>query len=102
MKRPDRKDYVNKKRTTQLIADLEIYIDYLERETNKESASDNTEHETLAGVSVPLPEKIFEIDFGGDCKAEIVVNDGLLKVTKAMNGWGNGISSDDINITERQ
>jgi len=30
MKRPNRKNYINNNTTTQLIADLEIYIDYLQ------------------------------------------------------------------------
>ena len=35
MKRPNRKHYINKDTKTQLIADQELYIDYLEAEIKK-------------------------------------------------------------------
>ena len=33
----------------------------------------------------------FEIDFGGHLKAQMIIEDGKLKVTAAMNGWGNPV-----------
>jgi len=33
----------------------------------------------------------FEIDFGGHLKAQMIIEDGKLKVTDAMNGWGDPV-----------
>jgi len=33
----------------------------------------------------------FEVDFGGHLKAKMIIEDGKLKVTAAMNGWGNPV-----------
>ncbi len=33
----------------------------------------------------------FEIDFGGNLKAQMIIEDGKLKVTAAMNGWGDPV-----------
>ena len=33
----------------------------------------------------------FEIDFGGHLKAQMIIEDGKLKVTAAMNGWGDPV-----------
>ena len=33
----------------------------------------------------------FEIDFDGHLKAQMIIEDGKLKVTAAMNGWGNPV-----------
>jgi hypothetical protein len=34
----------------------------------------------------------FEIDFGGHLKAQMIIEDGKLKVTAAMNGWGDPVN----------
>lgn len=44
--------------------------------------------------------KRFEIDFDGNVKARIEMENNVPKVYGAMNGWGNGISPDHISITE--
>lgn len=54
----------------------------------------------LARVSKSLPIK-YEIDFGGNVLAGIEITNDKLTVIGAMNGWGNGISKDDIIITEK-
>lgn len=33
----------------------------------------------------------FEVDFGGHLKAQMIIEDGKLKVTAAMNGWGDPV-----------
>ena len=40
MKRPNRKDYIGKKSKIQLIADLELYIDYLENTMANDKVKD--------------------------------------------------------------
>lgn len=40
----------------------------------------------------------YSIDFGGQCKAKILIENGEIKVEAAMNGWGDGISLSDITI----
>jgi hypothetical protein len=40
MKRPNRKDYIKKASIIQLLADLEIYIDYLEAENKQLTLTD--------------------------------------------------------------
>jgi len=40
MKRPNRKDYIGKKSKIQLIADLELYIDYLENTMTNDKLKD--------------------------------------------------------------
>ena len=48
-----------------------------------------------------LPTKKYEIDFGGNVLAGIEITNDKPTVIGAMNGWGNGISKDDITITEK-
>lgn len=45
--------------------------------------------------------KHFEIDFDGNLLADIEITNNEPKVFGAMNGWGNGISPDKCNITEK-
>ena len=33
----------------------------------------------------------FEVDFGGHLKARMIIEDGKLRVTDAMNGWGDPV-----------
>ena len=33
----------------------------------------------------------FEIDFGCHLKAQMIIEDGKMKVTAAMNGWGDPV-----------
>ena len=51
-------------------------------------------------VSKSLPTKKYEIDFGGNVLAGLEISNNEPTVIGAMNGWGNGISKDDITITE--
>ena len=55
----------------------------------------------LYDVSKSLPVKKYEIDFGGNIFAGLEITNNELTVIGAMNGWGNGISKDDITITEK-
>lgn len=55
----------------------------------------------LALVSESLPTKKYEIDFGGNVLAGLEITNNEPKVIGAMNGWGNGISKDEITITEK-
>lgn len=45
--------------------------------------------------------KKYEIDFGGNVLAGLEITNNEPTVIGAMNGWGNGISKDDITITEK-
>lgn len=55
----------------------------------------------LHNVSKSLPTKKYEIDFGGNVLAGLEITDNEPTVIGAMNGWGNGISKNDITITEK-
>jgi len=33
----------------------------------------------------------FEVDFGGHLKAQMIIEEGKLKVTAAVNGWGDPV-----------
>lgn len=48
-----------------------------------------------------LPTKKYEIDFGGNVLAGLEITNNEPIVIGAMNGWGNGISKDEITITEK-
>lgn len=50
-----------------------------------------------------IAEKVreFDLDFGGHLKARLEIKNNIPKVIGAMNGWGNGISVEDIIITEK-
>ena len=52
-------------------------------------------------VSKSLPIRKYEIDFGGNVLAGIEITNNEPIVLGAMNGWGNGISKDEITITEK-
>jgi len=42
---------------------------------------------------------IYTIDFGGNVKAKIEVHDNSITVLNAMNGYGDNISLDEIDIS---
>ena len=42
--------------------------------------------------------ELYEINFDGHLKCQIEVAEGKLNVLKAMNGWGDGIPTEDIKI----
>jgi len=44
--------------------------------------------------------KTFEIDFGGNVLAHLIIIDGKPNVMKAMNGWGHSIEISEIIIKE--
>lgn len=52
-------------------------------------------------VSESLLTKKYEIDFAGNVLAGIEITNNKPTVIGAMNGWGNGISKDEITITEK-
>jgi len=52
-------------------------------------------------VSKSLPTKKYEIDFGGNVLAGLEITNNEPNVIGAMNGWGDGISKNDITITEK-
>jgi len=43
---------------------------------------------------------VYEIDFGGNLKCRMKIVGNKINVEAAMNGWGDGISIDEIKITE--
>ncbi len=43
---------------------------------------------------------VYEIDFGGNLKCRMKIVGNKINVEAAMNGWGGGISIDEIKITE--
>lgn len=55
----------------------------------------------LSHVSKSLPIKKYEIDFDGNVLAGIEISKNTPKVFGAMNGYGNGISIENIKITEK-
>lgn len=61
----------------------------------------HTKQLRLYHVSKSLPIKKYEIDFGGNVLAGLEITNNEPTVIGAMNGWGNGISKDDITITEK-
>jgi ribosome-associated toxin RatA of RatAB toxin-antitoxin module len=69
MERPNRKEYINKKTRNQLIADLELYIDYLENTyitSVKKKRYNREEIENLATKDfkalIPYPTNIAKVD----------------------------------------
>jgi len=55
----------------------------------------------INGVVKSLQTKKYEIDFGGNVLAGLEITNNEPIVIGAMNGWGNGISKDEITITEK-
>jgi hypothetical protein len=55
----------------------------------------------IPDVSKSLPIKKYEIDFDGNVLAGIEISENTPKVFGAMNGYGNGISIENIKITEK-
>lgn len=56
---------------------------------SKEQNSNTAESQQLNIADVSG--SYFEIDFGGHLKAQMIIEDGKLKVTAAMNGWGDPV-----------
>ena len=54
----------------------------------------------LGGVSSSLPTKKYEIDFGTHLRCGIDVTDNELNILGAMDGWGNGVSKEVIEIKQ--
>lgn len=55
----------------------------------------------IKALVLSLPIKKYEIDFGGNVLAGLEITNNEPNVIGAMNGWGNGISKDEITITEK-
>lgn len=55
----------------------------------------------ISDVSKSLLIKKYEIDFDGNVLAGIEISENTPKVFGAMNGYGNGISIENIKITEK-
>lgn len=68
---------------------LDTMVEYAQTEVNKLA---------LGEVSVELP--VYNIDFGGNVMAGIVIENGKPNVLGAMNGGGFAIDSDKIIVTE--
>jgi hypothetical protein len=70
---------------------------------NKVSGDDTRTEPALPihNVSKSVPTKKYEINFGGNVLAGLEISNNEPTVIGAMNGWGNGISKDDITITEK-
>jgi|BioPla2DNA2_1021312.scaffolds.fasta_scaffold48423_3 hypothetical protein len=49
------------------------------------------EHERQQLNIADVSGSYFEVDFGGHLKAQMIIEDGKLKVTAAMNGWGDPV-----------
>ena len=56
---------------------------------NKEQNLNNADNQQLNIADVSG--SYFEIDFGGHLKAQMIIEDGKMKVTAAMNGWGDPV-----------
>ena len=56
---------------------------------SKEQTLNNAETQQLNIADVSG--SYFEVDFGGHLKAQMIIEDGKLKVTAAMNGWGDPV-----------
>ena len=41
---------------------------------------------------------ILKVDFGGHLKAQMIIEDGKLKVTAAMNGWGDPVDVSTVKV----
>ena len=68
---------------------------------NRRYLMDEMKALALSHVSKSLPIKKYEIDFGGNVLAGFEITNNELSVIGAMNGWGDGISKDEITITEK-
>jgi hypothetical protein len=68
---------------------------------NRRYLMDEMKALVLYHVNKSLPIKKYEIDFGGNVLAGLEINNNEPTVIGAMNGWGNGISKDEITITEK-
>ena len=38
----------------------------------------------------------FEVDFGGHLKAQMIIENGKLKVTAAVDGWGDTVDVSEV------
>jgi len=54
----------------------------------------------LPNVNDLMLPKIYEIDFDGSLKCKIRVHNNKIYVEAAMNGYGNGMRTSNIGITE--
>lgn len=68
---------------------------------NRRYLMDEIKALVLLHVSKSLPIKKYEIDFGGHLLAGLEITNNEPTVIGAMNGWGDGISNDEITITEK-
>jgi hypothetical protein len=68
---------------------------------NKRYLMDEMKVLVLSHVSKSLPIKKYDIDFDGNVLAGIEISENTPKVFGAMNGYGNGISIENIKITEK-
>ena len=60
----------------------------------------NTRNQVSENESISNVVSCFDIDFGGNVKAGVDICNNKIKTVRAMDGWGNGISSNDILIIE--
>jgi len=86
------------------------HIDKLLNESNgsfKDLAEDSYDVGYNEGIHSPAEriegdavDCVYEIDFGGNLKCRMKIVGNKINVEAAMNGWGDGISIDEIKITE--
>ncbi len=66
-----------------------------------ESQNNNSVQDQDGNSTKPLlAVRYFEIDFNGNLKCRVKISDGKIEIEAAMNGWGDGIPVDAIDITE--
>jgi hypothetical protein len=51
-------------------------------------------------IKILYPKRVFEVNFGGHLKCKIYLSENELEVGAAVNGWGDGIPSGEIYVTE--
>ena len=92
------KDYEKVNNTDARIQGLQEALDIIyETSKNNQPAS---LHSTAERIERDAVDCVYEIDFGGNLKCRMKIVGNKINVEAAMNGWGDGISIDEIKITE--
>ena len=74
------------------VSDHEFYHTLLDKINSLHSPAERIEGDAV--------DCVYEIDFGGNLKCRMKIVGNKINVEAAMNGWGDGISIDEIKITE--
>jgi hypothetical protein len=59
------------------------------------------DYEEAEAQNKELANREFEIDFGNHLKAMLIIDEGEIKVTAAVNGWGASVPLDEIKLLEK-